>query len=238
MDKGIIFSAPMVRALLDGRKTQTRRLAKVRKGLTLGELIEHGESRHKGPFVEHWATLEQLAPPRYAPGDRLYVRESCRAEELDDGLDGVRFKADGVFRRIKPTMVAAAAWPALFHYRGRGKGLIGNPVPSIHMPRWASCITLDVTEVRVQRLQDISEEDAVAEGIQQDTIPDGIIPGGHTAYGFPGYSGFPTAVSAYAALWNTLHTKPGERWEDNPWVCAVSFDVRRGNIDAGAPRHD
>jgi hypothetical protein len=212
MDKGIIFSAPMVRALLDGRKTQTRRLAKVRKGLTLGELIEHGESRHKGPFVEHWATLEQLAPPRYAPGDRLYVRESAwiappmwtdsPVNPMGPHRQAVAYKADD---RSGYTANAAA------DYKLRLR-------PSIHMPRWASRITLDVTEVRIQRLQEITEADAKAEG---------VLPSGWEGSDVPGHFRI-----AFRDLWNTLHTKPGERWEDNPWIVAVSFGVRLGNIDA------
>ncbi len=93
--------------------------------------------------------------------------------------------------------------------------------PSIHMPRWASRMTLTVTDVRVQRLQDISEADAVAEGVIHDSF------GGWR--GHEGTIGYPTAIWAYHHLWNSLHG-PGA-WDANPWVVALTFNVQRGNID-------
>lgn len=232
-DRPIIFSAPMVRAMLDGRKSQTRRLLKPQPpewcandqpGYSCLTPKGHIEFRGFWPGTadEEGGYGSKFIKLRYAKGDRLWVRESCRAEELDDGLDGVRYAADNVFRPIEPTMLAANAWSQLFHYRGRGTGLIGNPVPSIHMPRWCSRLTLPVTDVRIQRLQEISEADAIAEGLS-------LAPGRWWS-GAEGQAA-PNPVSAYALLWNTLHTKPGERWDDDPWIVAISFEVVRGNID-------
>lgn len=96
--------------------------------------------------------------------------------------------------------------------------------PSIHMPRWASRLTLVVTEVRHQLLQDISEADARAEGAEScangwwfDRNP--ILAGSD-------------ARGAFYCLWNSLHTRPGERWEDNPAIVAITFEVHRRNVDA------
>ena len=124
-DHPIIFSGPMVRSLLDGRKTQTRRVLK---------------PQPQGEQPKNWTRANDKAV-RYAPGDRLYVREA---------INKVSTPGDVVYR-------------ADFEAGGNdGAGLGWRP--SIHMPRWASRLTLTVTDVRVQRLQDISEEDARAEG--------------------------------------------------------------------------
>jgi hypothetical protein len=195
-DKPILFSAPMVRALLEGRKTQTRRIAKVRKGLKLQELIDHGERREGG--IIH-VTREMLAEPRYAPGDRLWVKETWRPQDV--GGPCYRADFDG----------ASDGWK-----------------PSISMPRWASRLTLLVTDVRVQRLQDISEKDAIAEGIHQVRPPN---KDGWRHFGVhESDEGRPTAAKAFATLWDSINGP--DAWAQNPWVVAVSFNVQRGNIDA------
>lgn len=254
-DKGIIFSAAMVRALLDERKTQTRRLlspkpiAYVTSAQQVG--IEKATKRPVFNFYNaagdvmyampctHGNDAEYVAA--YAVGDRLYVREAVAAEELSlpptsrpttkreralsgrtsiiicdelDGSDGVRYLADEAWRPIENTPEAGNRWSALFGYGGKHPdGLRGKGVPSIHMPRWASRLTLTVTDVRVQRLQDISEVDAIREGV---TLIEGSLE---------------NPVEAYTDLWNSLHTKPGETWADNPWIVAVTFKVAHRNID-------
>ena len=208
-DRGILFSAPMVRALLAGRKTQTRRKAPTRKVYPHGQ--EYGDDFY-----------EEIREPIYAPGDRLWVREAWRADAFYDDLkpsamggeEGVRYEADGKF----------GAWTFAPQKPGRLR-------PGMFMPRWSSRLTLTVTEVRVERLQEISEADAIAEGITQAQC------GGMT--GWLDYAAaspitaphFSHPKRSYASLWSTLHTKPGECWEDNPWVVAVSFTVRPQNID-------
>lgn len=238
-DKGILFSAPMVRALLEGRKTQTRRLlssARVFatpeqpafsiKGPDLARALQGASDfRHlhgDGWFWEADAFEWQAPSTRtgwmahigYTPGDRLYVREAFSYDTLDVDRDGTLppwYWADG---NIADT--------------DQGSGNFTKPKPSIHMPRWASRLTLTVTDVRVQRLQEISEADAKAEGIieyeptDEDPAEFSCRDGGDI---------WNNAKSAFAALWDTLHTKPGERWGDNPFVIALSFDVRKGNID-------
>jgi hypothetical protein len=101
---------------------------------------------------------------------------------------------------------------------------LDNPpwIPSIHMPRWASRLTLTVTDVRVQRLHEISDDDAVAEGCECDSD-------GWRDYLFPSTQCCGTARDSYRTLWNSLHGP--DAWDANPWVVAVSFSVQHGNID-------
>jgi hypothetical protein len=139
------------------------------------------------------------------------VRETCRAEELPDtGLDGVRYEADGAFREIENTFEAGNKWLALSTYGG--KGVHCRRVPAIHMPRWASRITLEVIAVRVERLQDISEEDAQAEGAEL-----------HTEY-MPMKVGF-NYRQAYGGLWESINGSGS--WDTNPWVWVVEFKRMR-----------
>jgi len=213
-DKGIIFSAPMVRALLDGRKTQTRRLLSLRgyRGFTeFGPSDTPGFDWHFRRADAAWCDvrdnrLRELLP--YAPGDRLYVREAALYwyRTADGQRDKVAaFRADGY--EVEP----GERWE-----------------PSIHMPRWASRLTLTVTDVRVQRVADISEADAQAEGLSRwDIGGEGTRWNWHDGPAVV----WPTARTAFEALWNSLHTKPGERWEDNPWIVAVTFSVEHRNID-------
>jgi len=250
-ERPIIFSAPMVRAILGGRKTQTRRV--------LRRPTDHFHATYTEACIDDagalvWWDRSSMDNRRqgrlpFAVGDSLWVREACRAEELsrpqferpatakerallkrmtviecseDDGADGVRYLADDAWRKIENTPEAGEAWSALFHYRGRGKGRVGNTVPPIHMPRWASRITLRVTEVRVQRLQEISEEDAKAEGVESLKSGRGYysVKYGKAAGHFGVYHDF--AREAFEELWCSIHG-PGS-WDENPWVAAVTFE--------------
>ncbi len=181
-ERPILFSGPMVRALLDGRKTQTRRIKKER----LPSLRSTRASRERDDC------------PYGVPGDRLWVRETWA---VDGPLDQVRREHEDMM-------------PGL----GHGPYFRADPVhentgltwrPSIHMYRWMSRILLELTEVRVRRLQDIGEEDARAEGCEPK-------PGTYTAdFALHGY------VAAYRDLWNDING-PGA-WDANPWVWALTF---------------
>ena len=239
--KPIIFSGPMVRALLAGSKTQTRRVLKdVRDGEQYVE-IKNG----------HWYALDcrsaanaiyrEFKAP-FAVGDLLWVRETVKAVERQDGSDGVTYLADDHWQPIPNTRAAAEAWTDLYGYRGKR----GATVPPIHMPRWASRLTLEVTGVKVQRLQDISEADVEAEGTEFANRPFGdwkLIPGiwdlAAIERGVEQLTEPPAAIK-YAYLWNTINAEPGRRWADNPWVVAVTFAVHKANVDgvvrAGAKR--
>ena len=225
-DRPIIFSAPMIRALLDGRKTQTRRVlgnsgpGRGRSNIFSAQ-IGWSDSYVLDPGNANWR--ERDTP--YAPGDRLWVREAWRFDaEWDDcpprefdGADAIHYEADGETR---------------LH-------LWGNPFtpgrlrPPIHMPRWASRLTLLVTNVRVQRLQEISEDDARAEGIEPLKSGRGYYDPtvshdqSRSIVRFGQY--YSLATHAFSALWNSIHGP--DAWDANPWVAAISFTVHRCNID-------
>lgn len=220
-DRPIIFSAPMVRALLAGTKTQTRRLIKAAVGM---DFHRQTEERHFFGLVESredGLSGVQLPCLPFAPGDRLYVRENWQtSDDLDD---------------VKPSKLLRSVTPILYKADGQVVNIPRRTVafsktrPCIHMPRWASRLTLTVTEVRVQRLRSISERDARAEGLEQVCVG-GLLP----AYrGTPDLEPRLYPDSAYGDLWDSLHTAPGTRWADDPFVVAVSFDVAHGNIDGG-----
>lgn len=215
-DRPIIFSAPMVRAMLDGRKTQTRRVLKPLKregpGYVMWPVYGHANAglRRCGSSPQP----DRAAP--YAAGDRLWVREAWQ---------GLTF---GDYRPTK-TQPCELRFAATDPCADLDADTRGHPWrPSIHMPRWASRLTLLVTEVRVQLLQEISEADAKAEGVWCDT-------NGWVDYLFPGTQCCPTAAQSFSTLWDSLHG-PGE-WDVNPWVAAITFTIHPGNIDTLEPGH-
>ena len=189
-ERPIIFSAPMVRAILAGAKTQTRRIVKPLHMATVD--------------AEQFPILALC--PYGSPGDRLWVRETCRAEAIDDeGLCGVRYVADGQFMPIANTREASDRWVQLYSYRG----MEGATVPPIHMPRWASRITLEIADVRVERLQDISGMDAKREGV---SVPAYIPKDG---------ADLDYARRGFRRLWEEIHG--GGAWEKTPWVWVLEF---------------
>jgi hypothetical protein len=215
-DKGIIFSAPMVRALLEGRKTQTRRLLRNPEfyGCPTGDCLHNLQS-------ECDAAMAALSPKEagYAGGDRLYVRE--RLWVVGDGIRFDEATGDNDYC-YQDTFHAYHPGRDLWLKRVRDDQRAAG-VPSIHMPRWASRLWLLVTDVRVQRLRDINEADARAEGVADY--------GGPRIKRSDGGGFISSPELEFGNLWNSLHAKPGERWADNPWIVAVSFTVNRGNID-------
>lgn len=194
-DRQISFSAPMVRALLDGRKTQTRRTLNPQPHLigTTGSYIGKDGKGH------------QL---RIAVGDRLYVREHWRTSpEHDD---------------TAPRDIAKGAPLCFLADTGLTfpSPLWGRHRQAMHMPRWASRLTLTVTDVRVERLQDISEDDAAAEGwpAPEDRATTGIA---EIRDAYP--------IGWYAWLWDSINGTGA--WNANPWIVAYTFTVQHGNID-------
>ena len=204
----ILFSAPMVRALLDGSKTQTRRALKTQP-------IDVIPMKEDKCGVE-WVGLMQREPEPKGiifrckfgqKGDRLWVREAwANHPDYPESTNRAIYRADRGVEHDVP--------------RWR---------PSIHMPRWASRITLEITGVRVERLQDISEEDALAEGIVcENVIVSSYYANGHhevsdDRYFFDGCDdeGFDSAHDAYASLWESINGAGS--WEENPWVWVVAF---------------
>lgn len=204
-ERPIIFSGEGVRAILANRKTQDRRLVKPHHMATVD--------------AEQFPILALC--PYGSPGDRLWVRETCRAEAIgDEGLCGVRYVADGQFMPIANTREASDRWVQLYSYRG----MEGATVPPIHMPRWASRITLEITGVRVERLQDISEADAIAEGIDGAFVEGGRYWRNYSLSDAEAMCApmlnFPT--ESYRTLWESING-PGS-WDANPWVWVIEFE--------------
>lgn len=198
-DKPIIMSAPMMCALLEGRKTQTRRVLKPQP-----YDVTHPDDGHRcwnasgvvgGRICNGDRHLLDLHREPHV-GDRLWVREAIW--QCETGKE-VFYRADGDDYSDNHTVRAR---------------------PSIHMPRWASRLTLIVTDVRVERVQDISEEDARAEGVEHSQLcgPDEEELGPYEW------------IPSFQYLWDSLH-KPGQQWCDNPWCSAISFRCISKNID-------
>lgn len=191
-ERPILFSAPMVRAILDGRKTQTRRVIKG-KGTWSVEDADDFSNRKWPGYEDEYGTWTDMPCPYGQPGDRLWVRETWACNPYDQ-TTWYRANDD-----LPPR---------------REYGPIGWK-PSIHMPRWASRITLEVVRVRVERLQDISEQDAIAEGVK--VFQDAII----EPYSNPPKRMELTAVHYFADLWNKINGHGS--WDANPWVWVVDF---------------
>lgn len=230
-ERPILFSGAMVRAILAGTKTQTRRL--VSKQLTAvhaptaqfapshddpHEVLFSSQDTAKAPHV--------MVPVRYHAGDRLWVKEAWQTSRACDDRAPSEMEVPG----------GGYGWPVWYAadngevtWRGAKAGGPGFTTPgktrvSIHMPRWASRITLEITDVRVQRLQDISEADARAEGVdaRMDSLrnkPDYD----HNAR----LGAYP--VTAFSRLWDSLNDKRAA-WASNPWVWAITFKRVNGEV--------
>ncbi len=196
-ERPILFSAPMIRALLAGTKTQTRRIAKPVRHPDLGNVYAPGAL-----VLEHEPQhVIDRCCPYGRPGDRLWVREAFMHEPADycwEASVSIPCRpAETVYRADFPNSQPGEGWK-----------------PSIHMPRNLSRILLEITSVRVERLQDISEEDAYAEGIEQtDFIED-------AEHQEPA-TGAPPGRYAYRALWEDINGP--DSWAQNPWVWVVEF---------------
>ncbi|HBW3280877.1 TPA: morphogenetic protein [Klebsiella pneumoniae] len=229
-ERGMIFNAEMVRAILAGRKTQTRRIMKVQpESNQLGLLLITDSTRHSDIGRYHWAESNAtgnyvrsklFACPFGAVGDQIWVRETFQGplfnyEQMDEYLeDSSKFE--------KPEFCQYAADGGHRpEYQDADDNLRHGWRPSIHMPRWASRILLEITDVRVERLNAISEEDARAEG---------IIDGGCLNCGEPEPCGCanpePDATDAFVYLWQSIYGQ--ESWNANPWVWVIEFERVEG----------
>lgn len=243
----ILFSAPMILALLEGRKTQTRRIVKPRGRASLFDVEEDGSPMWTDRYILDPGNTEWRMRdcPYGKPGDVLWARENFRAwERPTDATDGILFSADEAFVPIDNSAAAAERWLAVYHYDPKRRGP-GSEIPSIHMPRWASRLTLQITDVRVERLQDISEADAEAEGVEPPATERedhdwSICPecGGTGLHGALGASlGYmevdcadcDTHKKRYQHLWTRING-PGS-WDANPWTWALTFTVHQQNVD-------
>lgn len=242
VERPILFTDAMVRAILEGRKTQTRRPVKgsvtPRPGERLSYCVSSTDRSSRDAWFIGWpdadgdAFTERGREVRWGPfrppckaGDRLWVRE-CFATDVDGCERGLSYRAD--------------------HRDPRGDGP-ANPMrwrPSIHMPRWASRLTLEVLEVRIERLHEITEDDAKAEGLKAMTKDGSLF-----KWGIPDRDGWPgrdddgwawhdwcrAPRDAFKHLWRSIYGTGTERgdhgWDANPlvWVCTFKvMEVARG----------
>lgn len=238
-DLPILFSAPMVQGLIreverpGTGKTQTRRILKPQpeQGFDPWQ-AEGGEW-----FLAGMATQTPL-PVRFAKGDRLWVKENWLPDPPRDSAawddwecSTVEFDGCGLKAAMVPPALRNADH-ALHAATWTGTELRWKP--SIHMPRWASRLTLTVTDVRVQRLQEISEADCIAEGI--DMVADSFGNGAaYRDYGLADHADtaewYCRPIDSFRALWVKINGAAS--WVASPWVVAVTFTVERRNIDAG-----
>lgn len=203
-ERPILFQGAMVRALLNGSKTQTRRLV---KSFALEWL-----TMQNGFNAEFVALPENRLCPYGVPGDRLWVRESLGY----DAEYGHYFAAD---RTFLCSLFDDEEKQAGYSYDGNGPA--PRSVPSIHLPRRYSRITLEITDVRVERLQDISEADAIAEGIEHNTALDPAGTCHWRRYDTGGGTNLPE--SSYESLWKSINGAGS--WAANPWVWSIHFKV-------------
>ena len=213
-DRPIIFGAPMIRAIFDGRKTVTRRL------VTGHDVIEERDDGTPWPYYTTWSHGDDGSPwmacPYGVPGDWLWVRETWRYHSWADvlpRLPWIMYAADGAHRlceripddwreRVRAVRVALSASKNMAIDGVARDRRWRSPR---YMPRWASRLTLDVVSVRVERLHAITEEDAIREGVRP---ADALMAG--------------TYRQAFADLWDSLNAKRAP-WASDPWVWRIEF---------------
>lgn len=229
----ILFSGPMVRAILDGKKTQTRRVITTNiPDAAVNAFPIHKQSNDWNWHNESGGIIGARLQKQPTPGDLFWVRETW---------SGIY-----AFRDTPPKERQSYVWEGIPYYKEEvwhwadGSPEYGDwekPRPSIHMPRYASRLTLRVTDVRVQRLQDISEDDADAECFGGD-FPHAVLPELFN----PETSGNFSIPECFAKLWDSINGSPRKKsngthgpdisWAANPWVVAYSFEPIHKNIDA------
>ena len=197
-ERPILFSGEMVRAILSARKTQTRRVIKPQpangqKFAGIADAREYLGPKHKNQFGAYFGWSFRRCPYGQ-PGDKLWVRETFLVD------DNRRIPKTATHKNFEVDYKATSEDSP--HWRWR---------PSIHMPRWASRITLEITGVRVERLHDISEVDARAEGAPDIT---GVVMGGKLR-------GIATYRDWFKNLWQSING--ADSWASNPWVWVIEF---------------
>lgn len=213
----IIFNAEMIRAILDGRKTQTRRVINPRSKndfIYEPDNIYSYSIRDRHALWNSFKTLEELVEkfcPYGIPGDFLWVRESIQKRDIslsNTPIYGATYLAD-----YTPVMGAG----------DQGRTFLGRAItdwkwkrdilPSIFMPRWASRISLRIVEIRVERVQELNREDFIAEGMPQYTRARGVLSDNP-----------PDPRWKFIELWDSINAKKGYGWDDNPWVWVIKFE--------------
>lgn len=219
-ERPILFSAPMIRALLAGKKTQTRRIIKPQPPGVYSVIRWTRSGRIWYPHAP--GSVSGLPGARCAygePGDRLWVREAWAllvdpgaSETWDLQIPERRSTQQNTQLGHIPTPIYRANGERPDVLRAHGQPMRWRP--GIHMPRWASRINLEITGVKVERLQDISEEDILAEGITVPLVAE--------MTGIP-WGDIPDLFTAWRLVWT--HINGPESWEANPYVWALTFKL-------------
>ncbi|MFI2852711.1 hypothetical protein ACH677_11280 [Klebsiella aerogenes] len=220
-ERGIIFNGEMVRAILDGRKTQTRRIMKLQPKPSKSrpgdfwfsskklESMVHVSDLAPGnsPIADYHLFIQEHCCPFGAVGDRIWVREAFRVHSRATDVATLVYKAserNSWTEQTHRVPVAVCNKPATPE----------KWTPSLHMPRWASRILLEITDVRVERLNAISQEDAQAEGME--------LTGWRPTYSDPDSGGEVwTPYDKFARLWESIYGEGS--WKVNPWVWVIEF---------------
>ena len=243
-ERPIIMGAESVRAIHEGRKTQTRRVVDPHKYNIAGwDMPRTKEDMEAGyPFAENadgdFASVVDWCPYGRV-GDRLWVRETWGvvSHTFDENENIFDWKPNRPATPIQELKFGTRYYDGYVIYEADG-GFEWNAgddcsietksdwKSSMFMPRLASRITLEITDIRVERVQDITKEDAKAEGISRDFAYEcnGWVP----SYTDPDSGGYADYIAAYRTLWDSLNAKRGYPWESNPWVWVVSFKVVQG----------
>ncbi len=203
----ILFNSDMVKAILDGRKTQTRRIAKLPEKWHRGFGAFENNPNGAEEFVIHGdCGIKTIYCPYGTVGDLLWVRETLQMACCED-VESFYYCATGNQLERFPETGEERKW---FWKQG-----VGEKIPSIHMPKWAARIWLKITDIRVERVRDISLEDIQAEGIdlRNDLVfPESVL------------LRFLKHQIRFKGLWNSINAKRGYGWDVNPWVWAITFE--------------
>lgn len=211
IEKPMLFSGPMVRAILEGRKIQTRRVVKFHPGPGCYNADGYNTVTDRAIVRVPWTApnIEALIKCPHPVGSRIWVRESFSFSLRGVGTTGfrnlVKYSADLAEKEV-PSKHQSQFYRMVNTKNGRG----WLSRPSIHMPRWASRITLEVTDVRVQRLQEITDEDAYAEGITDEQADNHYYDG-------------PQPIMPFIHLWESINGP--DAWAANPWVWVYSLKM-------------
>jgi len=215
-ERPILMATASVQAILNGPKTQTRRIIKIPKQgrIKSGYVCENGLFYNNKGYVRicfdtsGLADFESLYCPYGQVGDRLWVKETWATENQ--------------YNSLKPSQIphSARIWYLADDSR---PAWVGRTRSALFMCRWMSRILREITEIRAERVQDISEEDAIAEGIERHTDSGNNIFWFEVASDYHGDTQGVTAIEAFGKLWDSINAKRGHGWDKNDWVWPISF---------------
>lgn len=228
-ERPIIFSAEMVKAILDGKKTMTRRVIKSNHDLSRYTHVDFdvdGDNKWELARINDLKrTYTKIGNPYGNVGDRLWVRETwiqgyddplIESEGDDENAVSIIYKADGKEEYRTCSAETAENWGDF----SADSEIVGFKSP-IHMPRWASRILLEITDIRVERLNDISEADCEKEGFRFYPLSRICFKPSSTKH--PNGHGSNNYKSIFGEHWDTLNAKKGYQWSSNPWVWVIEF---------------